>query len=118
MCKLVPYKGGKLVADIKLDCINNIVEQAEKTKYISRIILFGSSLEERCNELSDIDIAVFGSKTSGSYLRSKEYRDFTSSIYKYDWKQDYDFLYFKEGKEYKEPVMRHINSGVEIYRRQ
>ena len=117
MCKLVPYKDGKFVADIKMDCINNIVEQAKKTENISRVMLFGSSLEVRCNELSDVDIAVFGTKTSGNYLRSKEYRDFTSSIYKYDWNQDYDFLYFKEGKEYKEPIMQHINKGVEIYRR-
>ena len=49
MCKLVDFNG-KLVADIKLKHIENIIKQAEKCNNISRIMLFGSSIEERCND--------------------------------------------------------------------
>ena len=117
MCKLVPYKDGRFVAEIKLDYINNISEQAAKTKYISRVMLFGSSLEERCIESSDIDIAVFGSKVSSRYIDSAEFHRFTNSVYKFDWNQNYDILYFKEGKEYKDNIMKFIDKGIEIYRR-
>lgn len=67
MCKMVQYENGKLVAGIKLPHIMNISKQAEKAKNISRIMLFGSSIEDRCTEESDIDIAVFGEKTRGRY---------------------------------------------------
>ena len=67
MCKLDPYKDGRFVADIKLRHIDNIAEQAKEAKNIRRIMLFGSALEERCSERSDIDIAVFGTKAKGSY---------------------------------------------------
>ena len=117
MCNLVPYKDGKLVADIKLEYISNISKQASKTKYISRIMLFGSSTEERCNENSDIDIAVFGEKESNRYIDSLEFHRFTGALYEFDWGQNYDILYFKEGKEYKDNIMRFIDKGIEIYRR-
>ena len=63
MCKMVSYADGRYVADIKLPHINNITQEACKTKSINRIVLFGSSIEDRCTEQSDIDIAVFGNKT-------------------------------------------------------
>ena len=68
MCNLVRYKNSKLVADIKLPYIIIISKQAEKAKNISRIMLFGSSIEERCTEESDIDIAVFGKKIGEDIL--------------------------------------------------
>ena len=37
-------------------------EVAERTSNICRIMLFGSSIEARCTDNSDIDIAVFGNK--------------------------------------------------------
>ena len=117
MCKLVPYKDGKLVADIKLDYISNIIEQASKAKNISRIMLFGSSTEERCAENSDIDIAVFGQKDSSRYIDSSEFHKFTGALYEFDWNQNYDILYFKDGKEYKDNIMKFIDKGIEIYRR-
>lgn len=117
MCKLVEFKKGKYVADIKLPHINNITEQAEKAKNINRIVLFGSSIEDRCTKDSDIDIAVFGDKTRGKYLDSKEFGTFKSSLFKFDWDQDYDVLYFKEDSDFDSDIMRDINNGVEIYRR-
>ena len=117
MCRLVPYKDGRSVADIKLDHINNISEQAKKTRHIDRIMLFGSSLEARCTEKSDIDIAVFGSRSKGRYINSKEFRDFKSNLFRFDWDQEYDVLYFRENTECRDPIMMDISQGVEIYRR-
>ncbi|MBO5608967.1 MAG: hypothetical protein J5929_01145 [Eubacterium sp.] len=48
MCRLVMYKNGQYIADIKYNYIENIAKQAEKCRNISKIILFGSSIEERC----------------------------------------------------------------------
>ncbi len=117
MCKMVDYGNGNFVADIKLRHIRNISEQAKKTKNISRIMLFGSSLEERCTDKSDIDIAVFGVKTKGVYLDSKEFTDFKNALFSFDWNQDYDVLYFKETDRSEDSIMADINHGVEIYRR-
>lgn len=117
MCKLVQYQNGKYVADIKLKHINNIKEQAAKCGNISRIILFGSSTEERCSEQSDIDIAVFGRMTKSRYLGSREFRRFQDHLFRYDINQDYDILYFCDSQEYIDAIMSDIDKGVEIYRR-
>ncbi|MCR4851125.1 MAG: nucleotidyltransferase domain-containing protein [Lachnospiraceae bacterium] len=117
MCRMVPYTNGGLVAEIKLPHIKNISEQAQKAKGISRIMLFGSSLDERCTQNSDIDIAVFGTKTKERYIDSKEFRDFKSNLFQFDWDQDYDVLYFKDGGDYQDPIMTDINRGVEVFRR-
>ena len=92
-------------------------EVAERTSNICRIMLFGSSIEARCTDNSDIDIAVFGNKDKGRYIDSKEFRDFKSAIFRFDWNQDYDVLYFVDGIEYNAAIMNDINKGVEIYRR-
>lgn len=117
MCKLVPYKDGSFVADIKLRHIDNIAEQAKEAKSIRRIMLFGSALEERCSERSDIDIAVFGTKSKGSYIDSKEFREFKRGLFRFDWDQDYDVLYFKDDENCKDAIMTDIRRGVEIFRR-
>jgi len=116
MCKMVRYEKGKYVADIKLPHIRNISVQAEKAKGISRIVLFGSSTEERCSPESDIDIAVFGEKTR-SYIDSKEFKAFKKGLFSFDWDQDYDVLYFKENTNCSAEIMKDIQNGVEIYRR-
>ena len=117
MCRLVPYKDGKKVADIKLHYIENIAEQAEKCRNINRIMLFGSSLEDRCTAESDIDIAVFGDRKKAVYLRSKEFKTFQDTVFLYDLDQDYDILYFCEGTDHKTGIMEDIKNGIEIYRR-
>ena len=117
MCKMVLYKDGRCVADIKVPHIDNITKQAIDAKNIRRIMLFGSALEERCSERSDIDIAVFGSKSKGSYIDSKEFRAFKSGLFRFDWDQDYDVLYFKDDEECKDAIMKDISQGIEIFRR-
>ena len=42
MCKLVPYKNGQSIADIKYGHVMNIAEKAASCKHINRIMLFGS----------------------------------------------------------------------------
>ena len=93
MCRLVMYKNGQYIADIKYNYIENIAKQAEKCRNISKIILFGSSIEERCTDESDIDIAVFGSLSKSKYLRLKEFKMFQDELFMYD-----------------------LNQGTEIYR--
>lgn len=117
MCKLALFEQGKYVADIKLKHIRNIIEQAKKAKNIDRIMLFGSSIDERCTKDSDIDIAVFGKKTKGSYIDSKEFNTFKSALFKFDWNQEYDVLYFSENSSKQVAIMDDINQGVEIFRR-
>ena len=117
MCRMVPYKDGRCVADIKLRHIDNISEQAKAAKNIRRIMLFGSALEDRCTERSDIDIAVFGDKSKSSYIDSKEFKAFKSGLFRFDWDQDYDVLYFKDNEEGKDAIMHEICRGIEIFRR-
>ncbi len=117
MCKLVHFKDGKFVAEIKLGHVKNVASQAEKCKNISRIMLFGSSTEERCTDRSDIDIAVFGQMPKTKYLGSREFRTFQDRLFLYDLNQDYDILYFCDGQEHNDPIMKDIAHGTEIYRR-
>ena len=118
MCKMVPLPDGRYVAGIKLRHIQNICAQAPKYPGIAKIVLFGSVLEERCTEESDIDIAVFGDMSKGKYLQSKEFREFRGHIFQYDLNQDYDVLYFETNKKYADRIMDDINKGIELYRRQ
>ena len=119
MCSLLEINKGIYVADIKAKYVLNIIENAKKCLNIDRIMLFGSATNTRCNEYSDIDIAVFGSKKKNLYLRTKEYRRFLESIFSFDGEffQDYDILYFESDKEYNDLIIEDINNGVEIYRR-
>ncbi|MBR5344964.1 MAG: nucleotidyltransferase domain-containing protein [Clostridia bacterium] len=117
MCKLVPLGNGKSVADIKYGHVMNIAEKAAACKHINRIMLFGSAIEDRCAERSDIDIAVFGTQPKAQYYRSKEFKRFQDEVYLYDTNQDYDILYFMDGHDSNAPILRDINRGVEIYRR-
>ena len=98
MCKLIDlntnYGCTIQVADIKKDAIMNIVEAAKECHSISEIILFGSSLAERCKDSSDIDIAVISNITRSKLFNSKKYRDFTKQVYLYKMGQDYDILQF------------------------
>ena len=119
MCKIVKLKLNDRevrVADIKKDCIRNIVDAARKCRYIDRIVLFGSSLEDRCTNDSDVDIAVFGSIPKTRCLTSKEYKEFTHQLYRFDdYSQSYDILYFKTGSSDNSFIRQEINKGAVIY---
>ncbi len=116
MSKMVVLNKGIKVADLKLHYIENIIRQAEKCKNILRIILFGSSIEERCTDRSDIDIAVFGKMKKTKYLDSKEFKSFQDGVFMYDFDQDYDILYFQEDRKNHDLILDDINKGIEIYR--
>ena len=109
----------QFVADIKKKYIDNIAQQAENCHNISRIVLFGSALETRCRERSDIDIAVFGKKKHNDYLRSGEFKQFQRSIFSFggDYTQDDDILYFCDDTESDDAILENIHRGTEIYRR-
>lgn len=119
MCKIVTIdlNGRKIkVADIKQSCIRNIADAAEKCKHIDRIILFGSALEERCTDQSDVDIAVFGNLSKNKCLTSKEYKDFTHQLYRFDdYAQTYDILYFKTDSRENSFIRKEIEKGEVIY---
>lgn len=119
MCKLRNLTEHIRVAEIKYDYIVNIIKQAQKCKNISKIILFGSSMEERCSKNSDIDIAVFGDKKPYVYLKSAEFRNFNDNIFAFnDFDgQNYDILYFIDNANDDSELMKNIRQGAEIYRR-
>ena len=106
------------VAEIKQKYIENVIDAAHKCSLIDRVILFGSCLEERCSESSDIDIAVFGTQTSYRALSSKEYERFARQLYSFnDYAQSYDILYFKTGTKDNSPIMEDIRRGEVLYER-
>ena len=87
------------MADVKKVYIENIIKSAEKCNKIDAIVLFGSSLEDRCKDESDIDIAVISRYTVSRLCQYKSFRDFTDSVYSIDMEQNYDILYFKSLEE-------------------
>lgn len=127
MCKLVKMQtnfGACIdVADIKKNFIENIIVSASQCKQISEIMLFGSSLEERCTKESDIDLVIISKSSVNSLSRLKSYDKFMKSIYEYDMNQEYDRLYFKSMKEIEEKseeieiCNELIRKGKVIYRR-
>ncbi len=104
------------VADIKQKYIENIINAASECDYIDRVILFGSALESRCKEESDIDLAVFGNVSRGKCLTSKKYEEFLKKVYSYnDFEQAYDILYFKTGQSNNSAIMEDISKGEVLY---
>jgi predicted nucleotidyltransferase len=127
MCKLqsvnTNYGTSVEVADIKKKYIENIIDAAAQCRQISEIILFGSALEERCNEKSDIDIAIISRQTINSLCKNKGFEKFVETVYSMDFKQDYDRLYFSSMEEIEQkksdvPICRELaDKGKVIYRR-
>ncbi len=118
MCKLITKQIDNReirVADIKSSYIDNIINSAKLCDQINRIVLFGSAIEERCTEESDIDIAVYGSKPENKMLLSKSYKAFVRGIFSYDLFQDYDILYFQEGTEEDLSIQKDIRKGIILY---
>ncbi len=104
------------VADIKQKHIENIVSAARDCSYIDRVVLFGSSLENRCREESDIDLAVFGNVSRGKCLTSRSYEQFLSKVYSFsNFEQAYDILYFRNGSMNNSAIMDDIEKGEVIY---
>lgn len=123
MCKLVEIKNNTnniiKVASIKADTIQKIIEYASLCGKIDYIYLFGSSVEERCTQKSDIDLAIISNITRSRLYQNKTYDKFRTNIYNIDDKQDYDFLHFnslKELKNSRDSVCKDIlENGVMLY---
>lgn len=71
MCKLIPmtFPTGVTanVADIKVEKLKKYLEIFPQLKSFDKVYLFGSTLEQKCREESDIDFLVF-------YNDKKQYR--------------------------------------------
>lgn len=121
MCKLVDFTTNYgtvcKVADIKIEYINHILKSASVCSEIEKIVLFGSTLEERCKDISDIDIAIFGNQTESCFLKSKQFEQFERELYGYGNFQDYDILYFQNGKKQNAKILEDIQAGKVIYRK-
>ena len=79
MCKLVDIEtnyGEKVkVADIKSREIRNIIDAASLCDKIDMLILYGSSLEDRCIDKSDIDIAIVSKYPVSKLCRYKSFHE-------------------------------------------
>ena len=119
MCQIIRMDLGcrtVRIADIKQKYIMNIIDAARKCDIIDRILLFGSSAEERCSDSSDIDIAVFGNQTPSKALSSKKYEQFARQLFNYcDYEQAYDILYFKTRGRNNARIMNDIEKGELLY---
>ncbi len=128
MCKLIKVNtncdSSVLVADYKADIIRFIIDSAKKCPDIDAIMLFGSVLEERCKEKSDIDIVIISKKTVNALSNKKSFNEFIKDLYLLDFSQEYDFLYFKSideihQKKDKAPICKELTEkGQIIYKRQ
>lgn len=121
MCKLISIKNSKnediSVADVKKDYIVNIIKSCSLCEKIETVILFGSSIEERCKNESDIDIAVFGDESKSKMFKSKKYRAFVDAVCSFGDLQDYDILYFDRKNIEKSRIMKDISNGTLLYER-
>lgn len=97
MCQMVQVKTNFdteiEVADIKRDIIENIVEAAGICTRIRQIILFGSVIESRCTEDSDVDMLVVSDVSRSRLYKDKDYREFLKKLHdKDDYEQMYDVI--------------------------
>ena len=121
MCRVLPMDIGTRqihVAEIKQKYIQNIIDAASRCDLIDRVVLFGSCLQERCRDNSDIDIAVFGNQPRSRALTSRKYERFARQLYSFDnHAQAYDILYFRSGTADANPILQEISRGEELYAR-
>ena len=126
MCKLVKITnslGEQIeVAEIKADTIKKIIKIAKICDKIDYIYLFGSSVEERCTDESDIDLAIISNVSASKLCNRSSYREFKERLYAIDTDQEYDRLQFnslKAMRNSKEPVcLDIISKGKLLYKRE
>ena len=126
MCKLVKITnslGEQIeVAEIKADTIKKIIKIAKICDKIDYIYLFGSSVEERCTDESDIDLAIISNVSASKLYNRSSYREFKERLYAIDRDQEYDrlqFNYLKAMRNSKEPVcLDIISKGKLLYQRE
>lgn len=64
--------------------------------------MFGSAIEERCTEKSDIDIAIINKDSVQTLCKNKDFSKFMELLYSAGMEQEYGRLYFKSMDEIKE----------------
>ena len=104
MCKLVAIDTNintkVKVSEYKQNQIMCIIKLAASCEEIEQIILFGSSLEEKCTERSDIDFVVISKHPVSVLSKKKSFREFLEHLYMNDdFESEYDILYFKSVEE-------------------
>lgn len=128
MCQLVPVKTNFNteieVADIKKDVIENIIKAAGVCTKICQIILFGSVIESRCTEDSDVDMLVISDISRSRLYKDKGYQEFLKRLHDRD---DYEQLYDVICVNGMEEIYRHcdrnslfqevLDCGKTLYRR-
>ena len=97
MCQLISVKTNFNteieVADIKKDVIENVIEAAGVCTRICQIILFGSVIESRCTEASDIDMVIISDTSRSRLYKDKGYREFLKRLHdRDDYEQVYDVI--------------------------
>lgn len=126
MCKLVPIKTNYgeevLVADIKKDFIEKIIRSAENCPIIDKIMLFGSSITNRCKEGSDVDFAVFSTMSENDWLLDERGDFFIDALYADDIEnnlsfQDIDMIYVDSNIRSNSLLSKEIDNGIKIYER-
>lgn len=104
------------IADIKEMHIRNIADAAKKCPDIEKVVIFGSSITDRCREDSDIDVALFGKKDRARFWNLARYRKFAEQLYRFDgFMQSYDILYFKMNSKDNSFILQEVNRGEVIY---
>ena len=128
MCKLIKintnFNSSVMVADYKAKIIRHIIDTAKNCHDIDAIMLFGSVLDMRCKEKSDIDIVIISKKSVNALGNRKSFNEFIKNLYLMDFSQEYDFLYFKSIDEIYQkrdevPICKELSEkGQIIYKRQ
>ncbi len=128
MCRLVSidtnFNTKIMVADIKAEYINNILQKAGLCKNISHIYLLGSALKEECKEASDIDILVVSDIARSKLYKTKSFNLFLVDLHEKDnYYQQYDVICvhgMQELEKNRHRVMLYYDilmNGEELYRR-
>ncbi|MCR4755824.1 MAG: hypothetical protein K5868_09925 [Lachnospiraceae bacterium] len=128
MCRLAElhtnFDSTVMVAENKLDILRFIIDTASQCSKIDAIILFSSTLDERCRDDSDIDIVIISNATLSVLSRQKSFTKFKKDLYLKNMSQKYDFLYFKsmdeiKSQQDKSPLCNElVRNGQFIYRKQ
>ncbi|MCD8073928.1 MAG: nucleotidyltransferase domain-containing protein [Lachnospiraceae bacterium] len=98
MCKLsrveTNFDTEVQIADIKKEYVENIIKTAPICPAIMEIVLFGSVLEERCTDDSDIDLLIVSNKQKSRLFRDRSYEQFKNKLFiDGNFEQNYDFIY-------------------------
>lgn len=116
MSKLVRLSNTNIyVSELKLKYVEYIISICKNFDFIDKVILFGSTLEERCKESSDIDIIIIGTKTKSKCLDSSSFRGFKKLLFEFDFSQEYDILYTNSLSKFSIELQDNLKRGVVIY---